>query len=299
MNMERPIRIIISGGGTGGHIFPAISIANAIKELQPDAQLLFVGAEGKMEMQRVPDAGYGIIGLPVAGFDRRNLLKNVSVLVKLFRSQLKARRIIRQFQPDVAVGVGGYASGPLLKSAGMMGIPTLIQEQNSYAGITNKLLAGHARKICVAYDNMEKFFPGDKIILTGNPVRQDLVNSRITREDALRPFNFDPAKKTILILVGALAAYLKVPIKDLPVVASAPELQHEKAVSIGVWAVALGLMTHISLPPPVLGSPLVSQVLTEGIEGITGGKFYVEGDPHKAAAGILAHIMQKRKGLGL
>ena len=206
MNMERPIRIIISGGGTGGHIFPAISIANAIKELQPDAQLLFVGAEGKMEMQRVPDAGYGIIGLPVAGFDRRNLLKNVSVLVKLFRSQLKARRIIRQFQPDVAVGVGGYASGPLLKSAGMMGIPTLIQEQNSYAGITNKLLAGHARKICVAYDNMEKFFPGDKIILTGNPVRQDLVNSRITREDALRPFNFDPAKKTILILGGSLGA---------------------------------------------------------------------------------------------
>jgi UDP-N-acetylglucosamine--N-acetylmuramyl-(pentapeptide) pyrophosphoryl-undecaprenol N-acetylglucosamine transferase len=206
MNMERPIRIIISGGGTGGHIFPAISIANAIKELQPDAQLLFVGAEGKMEMQRVPDAGYGIIGLPVAGFDRRNLLKNVSVLVKLFRSQLKARRIIRQFRPDVAVGVGGYASGPLLKTAGMMGIPTLIQEQNSYAGITNKLLAGHAKKICVAYDNMEKFFPGDKIILTGNPVRQDLVNSRITREDALRTFNLDPAKKTILILGGSLGA---------------------------------------------------------------------------------------------
>ncbi|MDR0659121.1 MAG: undecaprenyldiphospho-muramoylpentapeptide beta-N-acetylglucosaminyltransferase [Mediterranea sp.] len=204
--MERPIRIIISGGGTGGHIFPAISIANAIKELQPDAQLLFVGAEGKMEMQRVPDAGYGIIGLPVAGFDRRNLLKNVSVLVKLFRSQLKARRIIRQFRPDVAVGVGGYASGPLLKTAGMMGIPTLIQEQNSYAGITNKLLAGHAKKICVAYDNMEKFFPGDKIILTGNPVRQDLVNSRITREDALRTFNLDPAKKTILILGGSLGA---------------------------------------------------------------------------------------------
>jgi UDP-N-acetylglucosamine--N-acetylmuramyl-(pentapeptide) pyrophosphoryl-undecaprenol N-acetylglucosamine transferase len=204
--MERPIRVIISGGGTGGHIFPAISIANAIKELRPDAQLLFVGAEGRMEMQRVPDAGYEIIGLPIAGFDRKNLLKNISVLVKLFRSQLKARRIIRQFRPDVAVGVGGYASGPLLKTAGMMGVPTLIQEQNSYAGITNKLLAKRAKKICVAYDNMEKFFPGDKIILTGNPVRQDLVNSRITREDALRSFNLDPAKKTILILGGSLGA---------------------------------------------------------------------------------------------
>jgi UDP-N-acetylglucosamine--N-acetylmuramyl-(pentapeptide) pyrophosphoryl-undecaprenol N-acetylglucosamine transferase len=206
MNMERPIRVIISGGGTGGHIFPAISIANAIKELQPDAQLLFVGAEGRMEMQRVPDAGYEIIGLPIAGFDRKNLLKNISIPVKLFRSQLKAHRIIKQFRPDVAVGVGGYASGPLLKTAGMIGIPTLIQEQNSYAGITNKLLAKHAKKICVAYDNMEKFFPGDKIIMTGNPVRQDLVNSQITREDALLRFNLEPTKKTILILGGSLGA---------------------------------------------------------------------------------------------
>jgi len=204
--MERPIRVIISGGGTGGHIFPAISIANAIKELHPDAQILFVGAEGRMEMQRVPDAGYEIIGLPIAGFDRKNLFKNFSVLVKLLRSQIKARRIIKQFKPDVAVGVGGYASGPLLKTAGMMGIPTLIQEQNSYAGVTNKLLAKNAKRICVAYDNMQKFFPADKIIMTGNPVRQDLVNSKITREDALRPFNFDPAKKTILILGGSLGA---------------------------------------------------------------------------------------------
>lgn len=159
-----------------------------------------------MEMQRVPDAGYEIIGLPVAGFDRKHLLRNISVLVKLFASQLKARRIIRQFRPDVAVGVGGYASAPLLKSAGMMGIPTLIQEQNSYAGITNRLLAGNAKKICVAYDNMERFFPGDKIILTGNPVRRELVNTRITREEALRPFNLDPAKKTVLILGGSLGA---------------------------------------------------------------------------------------------
>ncbi|MDR3119293.1 MAG: undecaprenyldiphospho-muramoylpentapeptide beta-N-acetylglucosaminyltransferase [Mediterranea sp.] len=204
--MERPVRIIISGGGTGGHIFPAIAIANAIKELQPDAQILFVGAEGRMEMQRIPDAGYEIIGLPVAGFDRKNLLKNVSVLLKLLKSQLKARRIIKQFRPDVAVGVGGYASAPLLKSAGMMGIPTLIQEQNSYAGITNKLLAKSAKKICVAYHNMEKFFPGDKIIMTGNPVRQDLANTRITRADALRASGLDPSRKTVLVLGGSLGA---------------------------------------------------------------------------------------------
>lgn len=204
--MKRPIRVIISGGGTGGHIFPAISIANAIKEQQPDAEILFVGAEGRMEMQRVPDAGYEIIGLPIAGFDRKNLFKNFSVLIKLLRSQIKARRIIKQFRPDVAVGVGGYASGPLLKTAGMMGIPTLIQEQNSYAGVTNKLLTKNAKRICVAYDNMETFFPADKILMTGNPVRQDLVNALITREEALQPFNLDPTKKTILILGGSLGA---------------------------------------------------------------------------------------------
>lgn len=149
------VRLIISGGGTGGHIFPAISIANAIKELCPDAEILFVGAEGRMEMQRVPDAGYRIIGLPVAGFDRKHLWKNFSVLLKLIRSQWKARSIIKEFCPQVAVGVGGYASGPTLKMAGMMGIPTLIQEQNSYAGVTNKLLAQKACKICVAYEGME------------------------------------------------------------------------------------------------------------------------------------------------
>lgn len=204
--MQRPIRVIISGGGTGGHIFPAISIANAIKEQQPDAEILFVGAEGRMEMQRVPDAGYEIIGLPIAGFDRKNLLKNFSVLIKLFRSQIKARRIIKRFRPDVAVGVGGYASGPLLKTAGMMGIPTLIQEQNSYAGVTNKLLAKNAKRIFVAYDHMEAFFPADKILMTGNPVRQDLVNTPITREEALQPFGLDPAKKTMLVLGGSLGA---------------------------------------------------------------------------------------------
>lgn len=203
---QRPLRIIISGGGTGGHIFPAVSIANAIKELRPDAEILFVGAEGRMEMQRVPDAGYKIIGLPVAGFDRKHLWKNFAVLVKLMRSQWKARSIIKEFRPQVAVGVGGYASGPTLKTAGMMGIPTLIQEQNSYAGVTNKLLAQKARKICVAYDGMEKFFPAEKIIMTGNPVRQNLLNHTISREEAIASFGLEPSKKVILILGGSLGA---------------------------------------------------------------------------------------------
>ena len=199
-------RIIISGGGTGGHIFPAVSIANAIKELRPDAEILFVGAEGRMEMQRVPDAGYKIIGLPVAGFDRKHLWKNFAVLMKLARSQWKARRVIKQFRPQVAVGVGGYASGPTLKTAGMMGVPTLIQEQNSYAGVTNKLLAKKACKICVAYEGMEKFFPADRIVVTGNPVRQDLEEASDKREEALKFFGLSPDKKTILVVGGSLGA---------------------------------------------------------------------------------------------
>lgn len=204
--MKKNIRIIISGGGTGGHIFPAVSIANAIKEQHPEAEILFVGAEGRMEMQRVPAAGYQIIGLPVAGFDRKHLLKNISVLIKLMKSQIKARRIIKEFKPDAAVGVGGYASGPTLKVAGSMGIPTLIQEQNSYAGVTNKLLAQKACKICVAYEGMERFFDKEKIILTGNPVRQNLLNQQMSREEAIRSFNLDPTKKTVLIVGGSLGA---------------------------------------------------------------------------------------------
>ena len=204
--MEEHLRIIVSGGGTGGHIFPAISIANAIKELHPEAEILFIGAEGRMEMQRVPAAGYKIIGLPVAGFDRKHLLKNIGVLIKLFRSQWMARKIIKDFKPHAAVGVGGYASGPTLKVAGMMGIPTLIQEQNSYAGVTNKLLAQKAEKICVAYEGMERFFDKDKIILTGNPVRQGLLKEKISREEAIRSFGLDPHKKTILIIGGSLGA---------------------------------------------------------------------------------------------
>ena len=204
--MKQNIRIIISGGGTGGHIFPAVSIANAIKELQPEAEILFVGAEGRMEMHRVPAAGYQIKGLPVAGFDRKNLLKNIPVLIKLFKSQRLARKIVKDFRPHAAVGVGGYASGPTLKVAGSMGIPTLLQEQNSYAGVTNKLLAKQAKKICVAYEGMERFFDKDKIILTGNPVRQGLLNTTTTREEAIASFGLDPDKRTVRILGGSLGA---------------------------------------------------------------------------------------------
>ena len=204
--MKENLRIIISGGGTGGHIFPAVSIANAIKELRPDTEILFVGAEGRMEMHRVPAAGYPIKGLPVAGFDRKNLFKNIPVLIKLFKSQRLARKIVKDFQPHAAVGVGGYASGPTLKVAGSMGIPTLLQEQNSYAGVTNKLLAKQAKKICVAYEGMERFFDKEKILLTGNPVRQGLLNHSTTREEAISTFGLDPNKRTILILGGSLGA---------------------------------------------------------------------------------------------
>ena len=204
--MERNLKVIISGGGTGGHIFPAISIANAIKAKQPGAEILFVGALGRMEMQRVPAAGYEIKGLPICGFDRKNLLKNVSVLFKIWKSQRLAKKIIKDFQPQVAVGVGGYASGPTLNKAAAMGIPCIIQEQNSYAGVTNKLLAKKAEKICVAYEGMERFFPAEKIILTGNPVRQDLLESTHSKEEAVKAFGLDPAKKTVLLVGGSLGA---------------------------------------------------------------------------------------------
>ena len=200
------LKVMISGGGTGGHIFPAISIANAIKAACPDAELLFIGAQGRMEMEKVPAAGYPIIGLPVRGFDRKNLLRNISVLKDLAVSLVKARKAIKDFRPDVAVGVGGYASGPTLRMAASMGIPTVIQEQNSYAGVTNKLLAAKARAICVAYDGMERFFPKERIVLTGNPVRQDLAASPEMREEAFRYFNLDPHKPTLLVIGGSLGA---------------------------------------------------------------------------------------------
>lgn len=200
------MRVIISGGGTGGHIFPAVSIANAIKRQHPDAKILFVGALGRMEMQRVPAAGYEIKGLPICGFDRKNPLKNFKVVFKILKSQHMAKRIIKDFKPMVAVGVGGYASGPTLNQAAKMGIPCLIQEQNSYAGVTNKLLAKKASKICVAYDGMERFFPADKIIKTGNPVRQALIETNMPKDEALKSLGLDPTKKTILLVGGSLGA---------------------------------------------------------------------------------------------
>jgi UDP-N-acetylglucosamine--N-acetylmuramyl-(pentapeptide) pyrophosphoryl-undecaprenol N-acetylglucosamine transferase len=204
--MDKELRIIISGGGTGGHIFPAISIANAIKIKRPDAKILFVGAQGRMEMQRVPAAGYEIKGLPICGFDRKHLLKNLIVLFKIFRSQQLAKHIIRKFKPMVAVGVGGYASGPTLNVCAEKNIPCLIQEQNSYAGVTNKLLAKKASKICVAYDGMERFFPKEKIIMTGNPVRQNVLNVDLTQQEARKKFGLDPDKRTILLVGGSLGA---------------------------------------------------------------------------------------------
>ena len=191
------MRYLISGGGTGGHIFPAVSIANALKELDPEAEILFVGALGRMEMERVPQAGYEIVGLPVRGFDRKKPWKNVSVLIDLSKSIRQVKKIIRDFKPNVGVGVGGYASGAAMWAAAKMGIPILLQEQNGFAGVTNKILKDKAAKICVAYEGMEKFFPADKIILTGNPVRQNLLGGRKSEDDG---------RKTLLIIGGSLGA---------------------------------------------------------------------------------------------
>ena len=198
-------KILISGGGTGGHIFPALSIANTIKR-RTDAEILFVGADNRMEMEKVPAAGYKIIGLPVAGFNRRNLFKNFSVIIKLYKSMRLARQIVKDFQPDIAIGVGGYASGPTLKAAQKAGVPTLVQEQNSYAGVTNKMLAGKADRICVAYDGMQRFFPADKIILTGNPVRKNLFDGISDPAKARESFGLDPERTTVLVVGGSLGA---------------------------------------------------------------------------------------------
>jgi UDP-N-acetylglucosamine--N-acetylmuramyl-(pentapeptide) pyrophosphoryl-undecaprenol N-acetylglucosamine transferase len=203
MNLPGNYRVIISGGGTGGHIFPAISVANALRKIDPLIEILFVGAEGRIEMDKVPAAGYKIIGLPVAGFLRKITFRNFIVLFKLFESLAKAKKIIKEFNPGVIVGVGGYASGPVLRQAGNMNIPTLIQEQNSYAGITNRLLAKKASVICIAYDGMEKYFPPDKIIKTGNPVRNGFENLITLREEAFKYFNLDRNKPVILVLGGS------------------------------------------------------------------------------------------------
>ena len=201
------LRIVISGGGTGGHIFPAVSIANALRELRPEAEILFIGAAGRMEMQRVPQAGYAIKGLPIRGF-YRPLWKpqNIGVALDYLRSKRMAKQILREFRPQVAVGVGGYASSAALGAANALGIPTLIQEQNSYAGLANKQLADKAAKICVAYEGMERFFPKDKLLLTGNPVRQALLDTKLSREEALATFGLDAQRKTVLLVGGSLGA---------------------------------------------------------------------------------------------
>lgn len=200
------MKVLISGGGTGGHIFPALSIADAIKRRDPDADILFVGAENRMEMERVPAAGYEIIGLPVSGFDRKHLWRNLAVLFKLWKSIRIARRVVREFQPDIAIGVGGYASGPTLKAAQRAGVPTLLQEQNSYAGVTNKLLAPHAAAICVAYPGMERFFPADKIVMTGNPVRKSLFDCKLTQAEAKKTLGFEADKPLVVFVGGSLGA---------------------------------------------------------------------------------------------
>ncbi len=197
---------MISGGGTGGHIFPAIAIANAVKEREPDAQFLFVGAEGKMEMTKVPAAGFKIEGLPIRGFQRSNMLKNLGLPWRLLRSMLKARKLVREFKPHVAVGVGGYASGPLLAAAQRMNVPTLVQEQNSFAGKTNKLLAKRVDRICVAYEGMDKFFPKEKILLTGNPVRQDVVRLEGKRPRGMEKFALREGAPVLFVTGGSLGA---------------------------------------------------------------------------------------------
>lgn len=204
--MAESPRFLISGGGTGGHIFPALSIANALRRRMPRCEILYVGAQGRMEMERVPAAGYEIIGLPVAGFDRKRLWRNVSVLFKLWKSMRLSKKTLRKFRPDCVIGVGGYASGPTLKAAQKMGIPTLIQEQNSYAGVTNKLLAAKARKICVAYDGMERFFPAQAIVKTGNPVRAALLGCGLTQAEAKKQMGLDPEKQLVLVVGGSLGA---------------------------------------------------------------------------------------------
>ena len=206
MSEQRQYRILISGGGTGGHIFPALSIAGELKRRHPDAELLFIGALGRMEMEKVPAAGYRIIGLPVMGFDRKRLWRNFKVLYHLMVSMAKARRIIKEFNPDIAIGVGGYVSGPVLKEAQRQGISTLIQEQNSFAGVTNKMLAKRADAICVAYSGMERFFPAEKIVLTGNPVRRGLSQCSLTPEEARRQMGLRPDVPTILVVGGSLGA---------------------------------------------------------------------------------------------
>ena len=207
MGKYRKIRAIISGGGTGGHIFPALSIANKLRELNPETEILFVGAEGRMEMERVPAAGYEIVGIPVAGLQRKLTLSNLALPFKVIRSIRIAKKVIREFRPDIAIGVGGYASAPLLWAASRLGVPTLIQEQNGFAGLTNKILGKNAKAICVAYEGMERFFPADRIILTGNPIRKEIVPATDQmKQEAMSFYNLDPDRKHIFIVGGSLGS---------------------------------------------------------------------------------------------
>lgn len=206
MNVTKPYRLIISGGGTGGHIFPALAIANAFKARHPDAKILFVGAKGRMEMTRVPDAGYEIIGLWISGIQRKLSLSNLLLPVKLIASYIKALSILKKFRPHVVVGTGGFASGPVMMAATSKGIPSLIQEQNSFAGLANRQVAGNVSRVCVAYEGMEKYFPKEKIVLTGNPVRKDLLSVADKRKEAFSHFGFDPSVKTLLVIGGSLGS---------------------------------------------------------------------------------------------
>lgn len=204
---HKKLRVIISGGGTGGHIFPALSIANKLKEVNPETEILFVGAEGRMEMEKVPAAGYKIIGLPVAGLQRKLTLSNFALPFKVMKSVRMAKNILKEFKPDIAIGVGGYASAPLLWAAGRLGIPTLIQEQNGFAGLTNKIVGKNAKKICVAYENMERFFPADRIVLTGNPIRKEIIPAdEQMRKEAFEFYGLNPQKKQIFIVGGSLGS---------------------------------------------------------------------------------------------
>ncbi len=200
------LRVIIAGGGTGGHIFPAVAIGHALKRMNPDTQLLFVGALGRMEMEKVPQEGFEIVGLDIVGFNRSNMLKNLSLPFKMIKSALKARSIIKEFKPNAVVGVGGYASFPMLNAAQGMGIPTLVQEQNSYAGKSNKILGRKAKAVCVAYEKMDRFFPKEKLVLTGNPVRAKISQSAVTKQEAISWFGLNSAKKTVLVIGGSLGA---------------------------------------------------------------------------------------------
>lgn len=262
------MKVIISGGGTGGHIYPAVAIANELKRQRPEVEILFVGALGKMEMEKVPREGYNIVGLPVAGFNRSNLLANLSFPFKLMNSLLKGYRVVKSFRPDVAVGVGGFASGPTLRMAGFLGVKTLIQEQNSYAGVTNKILARKAEKVCVAYPDMDKFFDPQKIVFTGNPVRNDMLLSGVSREESKTHFGLNPQKPAMLVIGGSLGA-----LSINKAVASGLDTLLAAGIQV-IWQTGKGFITE-------------ARELVKGREGVFVSDFIYEMDRAYAAADIV------------